>query len=82
MGRALTNRLISGSQVAANLLLPQGNLYTPCEIQPTSEYQIRPLAILNPEQQCEVWKEAVKTADGNVRCQTSRRISASCSCFT
>ena len=44
----------------------RGILCTPCEIQPTSEYQIRPLAPLQPEQQCEVWYEAVRTADGKV----------------
>ena len=69
------NRLIQGFQVAANLGEPisqepyktsRGILCTPCEIQPTSEYQIRPLAPLQPEQQCEVWDEAVRTADGKV----------------
>jgi hypothetical protein len=73
MGKALANRLISGSQVAANLGGPisqechktsRGILCTPCEIQPTSEYQIRPLVPLQPAQQCEVWEEAVRTADG------------------
>jgi len=47
-------------------VMPHGTTLPACEIQPTSEYQIRPLAILNPEQQCEVWKEAVRTADGKV----------------
>lgn len=36
-----TNRLISGSQVAVNLV-PIGALCTPCEIQPTNEAQVRP----------------------------------------
>ena len=75
MGRALANRLISGSLVAANLGGPisqechktsRGILCTPCEIQPTSEYQIRPLVPLQPAQQCGVWEEAVRTADGKV----------------
>ena len=65
------NRLIQGFQVAANLGEPisqepyktsRGILCTPCEIQPTSEYQIRPLAPLQPEQLCEVWEEALKNA--------------------
>jgi hypothetical protein len=34
------------------------------KIQPTNEYQVRLLAILEPAQQCEVWEEAVRTADG------------------
>jgi hypothetical protein len=71
MGKAHAARLITGSQVAVNLMqecnvMPHGTTLPACEIQPTSEYQIRPLAILNPEQQCEVWKEAVRTADGKV----------------
>jgi len=52
-----------GSQAAANLMtLPCGSVHTPCEIQPTSEFQIRPFTTLEPEQQRTVWKEAVKTA--------------------
>jgi hypothetical protein len=38
------------------------NFNTLVKPQPTSEYQIRPLAILEPAQQREVWEEAVKTA--------------------
>jgi len=64
--RTYAHRLISGSQVADNLVLPRGNLYTPCEIQPIHEKQVRPLRPLEPEQQCEVWEEAVRTADGKV----------------
>ena len=63
MSKGYANRLISGSQVAANLT-PHGALCTPCEIQPTSEFQIRPLTPLEPEQQRTVWEEAVKTAPG------------------
>jgi len=71
MGKAHAARLITGSQVAVNLMqdcnvMPHGTTLHPCEFLPTSEYQIRPLTILNPEQQCEVWKEAVRTADGKV----------------
>jgi hypothetical protein len=38
----------------------------PCEIQPIHEKQVRPLAKLEPAQQCEVWEEAVRCADGKV----------------
>jgi hypothetical protein len=65
MGKAHANRLISGSRVAANLA-PRGDLCAPCEIQPTNEAQVRPLTILEPGQQCEVWEEAVRSADGKV----------------
>jgi hypothetical protein len=65
MGRALANRLISGSKVAANLLSTRDDLYTLCEIQPFFEKQVRPLAQLEPEQQRTVWEEAVRTAVGS-----------------
>ncbi len=65
MGKNYANRLISGSQVATNLV-PMGTLCTPCEIQPIHENQVRPLRILEPAQQCEVWEEAVRSADGKV----------------
>jgi len=63
--------LITGSQVAANLVARATNFaplvkFTPCEIQPTNEYQVRPLRTLEPAQQCEVWEEAVRSADGKV----------------
>jgi hypothetical protein len=61
MGRRYANRLIVGSQVAENLT-PMGALCTPCEIQPVYERQIRPLTVLEPDQQRDVWEEAVKTA--------------------
>jgi hypothetical protein len=64
MGRALVNRLISGSRVADNLT-PRGALCTRCEIQPFFEKQVRPLAQLEPEQQLTVWEEAVRTAVGS-----------------
>jgi hypothetical protein len=54
MGRGYANSLIRGSQVAVNLLTHDGRrgdqLYTPCEIQPTYERQVRPLVPLKPEQ--------------------------------
>ena len=65
MGKNYANRLISGSQVMANLV-PTGTLCTPCEIQPTNEAQVRRLTSLEPAQQCEVWEEAVRSADGKV----------------
>jgi hypothetical protein len=74
--RSYAGRLIRGSQVAANLggqMIQESKdgahghqLYTPCEIQPIHERQIRPLTVLEPDQQCEVWEEAVRSADGKV----------------
>jgi hypothetical protein len=60
MGRRYAGNLITGSQIAENLgaLAP---LCTPCEIQPTSETQVRPLAALEPNEQRDVWEEAVRT---------------------
>jgi hypothetical protein len=47
LGRGHANCLIRGSKVAANLLTHDGRrgdqLYTPCEIQPIHEQQVRPL---------------------------------------
>jgi len=65
MGKAYANRLIGGRQVAINLA-PRDALCTACEIQPIYEKQVRPLAVLEPVQQCEVWEEAVRSADGKV----------------
>ena len=50
--RTYAHRLINGSQVAANLVFvaPGQQLYTPCEIQPIHEKQVRPLVPLKPEQ--------------------------------
>jgi hypothetical protein len=45
-------------------LSPTGNTMPLCEIQPINERKLRPLAALEPEQQCEVWEEAVRSADG------------------
>jgi hypothetical protein len=74
MGRHYAHELISGSQVATNLLTPV-HLCTPCEIQPTSERQIRPLTPLEPAQQREVWEEAVKTTPaGKVTYKKSGRV--------
>jgi len=65
MSKQQAIRLINGSQVVANLA-PHGALCTTCEIQPINEAQVRPLTVLEPDQQCEVWEEAVRSADGKV----------------
>jgi hypothetical protein len=56
IGKSYSKYLISGSQVAVNLATRVA-LYTPCEIQPIHEKQIRPLTILEPAQQREVWEK-------------------------
>lgn len=53
------NRLISGPKVAVNLATTVATMH-PCKTQPTSEYQIRSLVQLEPEQQREIWEEAVR----------------------
>ncbi|MBU4357078.1 MAG: hypothetical protein KJ822_17330 [Proteobacteria bacterium] len=53
MGKSHANGLIRGSQVAVNLATAVA-LCAPCEIQPTNEYQIRPLTILEPAHHCDV----------------------------
>jgi hypothetical protein len=62
MSRQYSYNLISGSQVAENLSTRADNFAPLVKIQPISEYQVRPLTILEPAQQCEVWEEAVKSA--------------------
>jgi hypothetical protein len=62
-GRTYANYLIRGSRVATNLATAVATML-PCEIQPIHEQQVRPLAVLEPAQQCEVWEEAVRSADG------------------
>jgi hypothetical protein len=66
MSRQYSYNLIAGAQVADNLSAPADKFNALVKTQPTSEYQIRPLAILEPDQQCEVWEEAVRSADGKV----------------
>jgi hypothetical protein len=63
MSRHYAGKLISGSQVAANLCITKeqsGDIMSPtlipCEIQPTLEHHCRPLVILEPLQQREVWE--------------------------
>ena len=65
MGRHQAYKLIRGSQVTTNLLSAV-NLLHPCEIQPIHEKQVRPLRILELAQQCDVWEEAMRSADGKV----------------
>jgi len=67
IGKNYANRLIVSSQAAHNIsqaheVVPNGTACTPGEIQPTSEYQLRPLTRLEPDQQREAWEKAVKTA--------------------
>jgi hypothetical protein len=70
IGKSYAGYLKSGFTVATNLSVPDdhpgGQLCPPCEIQPVHEKQIRPLSTLEPAQQCEVWEEAVRSADGKV----------------
>ena len=65
MGRHQAYNLIRGSQVTINLLTAVNILHR-CEIQPIHEKQVRPLRILELAQQCDVWEEAVRSADGKV----------------
>ena len=62
MGKNYANRLISGSQVAANLSAHADNFSPLVKILPTSEYQVRPLTRLEPDQQREAWNKANETA--------------------
>lgn len=69
MSRSYAHRIIESAQVVANVqTLPIGNTA------PATESQARPLAKLEPEQQREVWREAVETApEGKV---TAKHVSA------
>jgi hypothetical protein len=53
MSRQRAHQLIEASEVARNLS-------TVVDVSPTSERQVRPLAKLEPEQQCEAWKMATE----------------------
>jgi len=61
MSRHYAHKLIGGSEIATNLLTAV-NIPHPCEIQPVHERQVRPLTVLEPNQQRDVWEEAVRTA--------------------
>ena len=58
MGRRQAGNLITGSQIAENLGTRVPTL-TPCEIQPMFEKQVRPLVALEPNEQRDVWEEAM-----------------------
>jgi hypothetical protein len=71
--RQKSNYLIAAAGVYDNLTtngcqkLEVDNLTTNgSQILPTSERQVRPLTQLEPEQQCEVWQQAVAEAGGKV----------------
>jgi O6-methylguanine-DNA--protein-cysteine methyltransferase len=66
LSRQYSYDLIRGCQVAENLSAMADNFAPLVKIQPTNERQIRPLAILEPAKQYEVWEEAVRSADGKV----------------
>ena len=57
VGKNYANRLISGSQVAANLSAHADNFNPLVKIQPTSEFQICPITNLDPEQQIKAWAQ-------------------------
>ncbi len=54
--------LVLGSQVVENLLLRTNG----SQILPTSERQVRPLTTLEPDEQREVWQQAVVVAGGKL----------------
>lgn len=53
--------MVAGSEVVENLIGTNGS-----QILPTNERQVRPLAKLEPEQQRECWRQAVKAAGDKV----------------
>ncbi len=61
MKRAYADRLIKSAEVANNLT-PMGAKSENNHNPPISERQVRPLTKLEPDEQKEVWKEAVETA--------------------
>ncbi|MBD2309728.1 hypothetical protein H6G17_30380 [Chroococcidiopsis sp. FACHB-1243] len=58
--RQAANYLIAGADIFENLTT------IGCQILPTNERQVRSLSALEPEQQCQVWQQAVDLADGKV----------------
>ena len=61
--RQNANYFIAGAGVVDNLL----NLTTNCcQILPTKESQVRPLTSLNPQEQRQVWEEAVEASGGKI----------------
>jgi len=61
MKRAYADRLIKSAEVANNLT-PMGAKSENNHNFPTSERQVRPLTKLDPDEQKEVWQEAIETA--------------------
>ncbi len=61
--RQNANYFIAGASIVDNLK----NLTTICcQILPTKESQVRPLAKLEPKAQCRAWQQAVEQAEGKV----------------
>jgi hypothetical protein len=58
--RQAANYLIAGADVFENLTT------IGCQTLPTSERQVRSLAQLEPEQQCQAWQQAVEASSGKV----------------
>ncbi len=58
--RQSANYLIAAAAVVENLTT------NGCQIVPTSERQVRPLTKLDPDQQYQIWEEAVEACDGKL----------------
>jgi hypothetical protein len=58
--RQKSNYLIAGAEIYQNLTT------NCCQILPSTESQVRPLAPLDPSQQCQAWNAAVSKANGSV----------------
>jgi hypothetical protein len=56
--RQKSNYLIAGAEIYQNLTTNR------CLVLPSTEYQVRPLAPLDPELQCQAWEIAVSKAEG------------------
>ena len=56
--RQKSDYLIAGANIYENLTTNR------CDVLPTTEYQVRPLGVLEPEIQVQAWKEAVAVARG------------------
>lgn len=79
MSRIHAHRMIEAAYVTNNLL-PIGNIL------PMTESQARPLASLEPAEQAEAWKLAVKTLEGTAvrfppKVQESERMTLNCMNF-
>ena len=58
--RQAANYLIAGADIFENLTT------NGCQTLPTNERQVRSLSALEPEQQCQVWQQAVEVSNGKV----------------